>query len=201
MYMLFRGLHVLVSKTPYILYIVSCTFHIIPSLSLSPLLHPPSLPSSPSLSPLLSLPSPLLLSPPSLPSSPSLPLSPLLLSPPLSSDYKEYHTDTTVRFVVTLSAAHMSDAEAVGLHKKFKLESAISTNNMVRQIQTCRHNTLVLYVCIAGLGPNSLKVFRLDTLYNCMYRFNFKYTATNTPKNELLGTNLIIVRLYMYIEY
>ena len=47
-------------------------------------------------------------------------------------DYKEYHTDTTVRFVVTLSAEKLQEAEAAGLHKKFKLESAINTSNLVR---------------------------------------------------------------------
>ena len=47
------------------------------------------------------------------------------------SDYKEYHTDATVKFVVTMSANNMADAVATGIHKKFKLGSGISTNNMV----------------------------------------------------------------------
>lgn len=51
--------------------------------------------------------------------------------PPLR-DYKEYHTDTTVRFVVELSAEKMREAEALGIHKKFKLESTINTSNLVR---------------------------------------------------------------------
>ena len=46
-------------------------------------------------------------------------------------DYKEYHTDTTVKFVVTLSADKMMEAEAVGFHKKFKLESSLNTSNLV----------------------------------------------------------------------
>ena len=49
----------------------------------------------------------------------------------LYSDYKEYHTDTTVKFVVTLSADKMMEAEAVGFHKKFKLESSLTTSNLV----------------------------------------------------------------------
>jgi DNA topoisomerase-2 len=49
----------------------------------------------------------------------------------LYSDYKEYHTDTTVKFVVTLSADKMMEAEAVGFHKKFKLESSLNTSNLV----------------------------------------------------------------------
>ena len=73
---------------------------------------------------------------------PPLPLlSPLLSSPllpsfppalPSSSDYKEYHTDTTVKFVVTLSQEKMQEVERIGFHKKFKLESSLNTSNMVR---------------------------------------------------------------------
>ncbi len=48
------------------------------------------------------------------------------------SDYKEYHTDTTVKFVVTMTADKLSEAETVGFHKKFKLESNINTTNLVR---------------------------------------------------------------------
>ncbi len=47
------------------------------------------------------------------------------------SDYKEYHTDTTVKFVVSLTASNMTEAVSTGIHKKFKLENGISTNNMV----------------------------------------------------------------------
>lgn len=47
------------------------------------------------------------------------------------SDYKEYHTDTTVKFVVTLSEQKMKEAEEIGFHKKFKLETSLSTGNMV----------------------------------------------------------------------
>ena len=49
----------------------------------------------------------------------------------LHSDYKEYHTDTTVRFVVNVTAAKTEKAAVVGLYKKFKMESSISTANMV----------------------------------------------------------------------
>ncbi len=52
------------------------------------------------------------------------------------SDYKEYHTDTTVRFVVNLSTAKMEEAEKVGFHKKFKMEGSINTSNMVRSVRT-----------------------------------------------------------------
>ncbi|XP_065897461.1 DNA topoisomerase 2-alpha-like isoform X2 [Dysidea avara] len=62
-------------------------------------------------------------------------LEPMLLgsekSPPFISDYKEYHTDTTVKFVVTLSEQKMSEAEKAGFYKKFKLEGYLNTSNMV----------------------------------------------------------------------
>jgi DNA topoisomerase-2 len=50
---------------------------------------------------------------------------------PFITEYKEYHTDDTVRFVVELPAAHMQEALAVGLHNKFKLTTKISIGNMM----------------------------------------------------------------------
>jgi DNA topoisomerase-2 len=50
---------------------------------------------------------------------------------PYILDYKEYHTDTTVKFVVTLTEQKMVEAAETGFHKKFKLEGALSINNMV----------------------------------------------------------------------
>ena len=38
-----------------------------------------------------------------------------------------YHTDTTVKFVVTLSQEKMKEVERIGFHKKLKLESSINT--------------------------------------------------------------------------
>ena len=49
-------------------------------------------------------------------------------------DYKEYHTDTTVKFVVSMSEKNMAEAEAIGFHKKFKLEASINTSNMVIEL-------------------------------------------------------------------
>ncbi len=46
-------------------------------------------------------------------------------------DYKEHHTDTTVSFTITLTEDQMRDALAVGLDKKFKIETSICTSNMV----------------------------------------------------------------------
>ena len=46
-------------------------------------------------------------------------------------DYKEYHTDTTVKFTVKMSAEKLAQAEETGLHKVFKLQTSASTNTMV----------------------------------------------------------------------
>lgn len=50
---------------------------------------------------------------------------------PPASDYKEFHTDTTVRFVVYLTADKMAEAQKLGYHKKFKLETHLNTSNLV----------------------------------------------------------------------
>jgi len=52
-------------------------------------------------------------------------------TPALINDYKEYHTDTTVRFVVSMSEANLAKAEAEGLHRHFKLQSSYTTTSMV----------------------------------------------------------------------
>lgn len=48
-----------------------------------------------------------------------------------SQDYKEYHTDTTVHFVVTLTTAGKEAVEKDGLEKVFKVTSKLNTSNMV----------------------------------------------------------------------
>lgn len=50
---------------------------------------------------------------------------------PIISDYREYHTDTTVRFVVKMTDEQFKKAEKEGFHKVFKLQKTLSTNNMV----------------------------------------------------------------------
>lgn len=52
--------------------------------------------------------------------------------PPLITDYKEYHTDTTVRFVVKMTEEKLREVEAAGLHKVFKLQNPLTCNSMVR---------------------------------------------------------------------
>jgi DNA topoisomerase-2 len=50
---------------------------------------------------------------------------------PAISDFTQHHTDTTVRFTVTMTEEQMAAAEAKGLDKFFKLDSTLSTTNMV----------------------------------------------------------------------
>lgn len=52
-------------------------------------------------------------------------------TPALINDYKEYHTDTTVKFLVRMSEEKLAQAESVGLHKVFKLQSSLTCNSMV----------------------------------------------------------------------
>jgi DNA topoisomerase-2 len=47
-------------------------------------------------------------------------------------DYKEYHTDTTVRFVLSLAGPEaMAAAEAEGLERRLRLATQLSTSNLV----------------------------------------------------------------------
>ncbi|KAI8819632.1 DNA topoisomerase [Fimicolochytrium jonesii] len=46
-------------------------------------------------------------------------------------DYREYHTEAAVKFIVTMSEEQMALAEKEGLEKRFKLISSISTSNLV----------------------------------------------------------------------
>lgn len=51
--------------------------------------------------------------------------------PAMISDYKEYHTDTTVRFVATMKEEQLEKYCNEGLHKVFKLQNAINLTSMV----------------------------------------------------------------------
>jgi len=46
-------------------------------------------------------------------------------------DFREYHTENTVHFIVTLTPEKMREAEKAGLEKTFKIKSSISTANMM----------------------------------------------------------------------
>lgn len=49
----------------------------------------------------------------------------------INSDYKEYNTDTTIKFVVTMTPEKRQQAENEGVHKFFKLHSSIGLTSMV----------------------------------------------------------------------
>lgn len=49
----------------------------------------------------------------------------------LITDYKEYHTDVTVRFVVKMDDRQFKEAQSQGFHKYFKLQKPLSLNSMV----------------------------------------------------------------------
>ncbi|XP_054716162.1 DNA topoisomerase 2-alpha-like [Uloborus diversus] len=49
----------------------------------------------------------------------------------LITDYKEYHTDTTVRFVVTMSPDKLSQFRNQGIHRVFKLQTTLTISSMV----------------------------------------------------------------------
>jgi DNA topoisomerase-2 len=46
-------------------------------------------------------------------------------------DFREYHTENTVHFTVTMTSEKMKEAEKTGLDKVFKLKSSVSTANMM----------------------------------------------------------------------
>lgn len=48
----------------------------------------------------------------------------------LISDYKEYNTDTTVKFIITALPGQLQNMETEGLHKIFKLQTMINTSSM-----------------------------------------------------------------------
>ena len=51
--------------------------------------------------------------------------------PATISDFREYHTDSTVRFLITMPQNNLSKAEEQGIHKVFKLQTTFSTTFMV----------------------------------------------------------------------
>lgn len=46
------------------------------------------------------------------------------------ADYKEYNTDTTIKFIISCLPGRLADLENEGLHKIFKLQNMISTTSM-----------------------------------------------------------------------
>lgn len=62
--------------------------------------------------------------------------------PAMITDFKEYHTDTTVRFVVKMSEEKLQEAEHAGLHKVFKLQTPLTCNSMVMPTTPCLHRNV-----------------------------------------------------------
>lgn len=58
-------------------------------------------------------------------------------TPSSISDYKEYNTDTTVKFIVTMNSEKLRVAEEEGLHKFFKLQTTISLSSMCVFDESC----------------------------------------------------------------
>ena len=52
-------------------------------------------------------------------------------TPSFINDYRDYHTDTTVRYIINLSENNLNKAITDGIHKTFKLQSSMSTTSMV----------------------------------------------------------------------
>lgn len=46
-------------------------------------------------------------------------------------DFKEYHTETSVHFIVTVTEAQMAKHESAGFEKVFKVKSSLPTSNMI----------------------------------------------------------------------
>jgi DNA topoisomerase-2 len=51
--------------------------------------------------------------------------------PQMITDFKEYHSEETVKFVVKMKPEQLQRYEREGLHKVFKLQNVINTSSMV----------------------------------------------------------------------
>jgi DNA topoisomerase-2 len=73
-----------------------------------------------------------------------------MLADKIIEDFQEFHTDTTVSFLVTVTPERMSefDADPALVYKTFKLDSFLSTANMVLFDE---HGKLVKYQSIADI--------------------------------------------------
>ena len=79
-----------------------------------------------------------------------------------------YHTDTTVKFVVTM----MAETEEKGFHKRFKLESSLSLrrSNLVRVVKTLCESLFLLIRCCS-----------IKTAVFISIAMNWKYCASSIP--------------------
>jgi DNA topoisomerase-2 len=49
---------------------------------------------------------------------------------PFIKDFKENHTDTSVKFTITVAPEKLAEIHSAGMLKKFKLEGSVATSNM-----------------------------------------------------------------------
>ncbi|CAB3247791.1 unnamed protein product [Arctia plantaginis] len=87
---------------------------------------------------------------------------------PLISEYKDYNTDTTVRFVVSLLPGKLAEVEAEGIHKVFKLQTTISLTCM----NAFDHN-----VCLK-------KYDKVEEILRDFYELRLKYYARRKEYRE-----------------
>ncbi|XP_039209913.1 DNA topoisomerase 2-alpha [Crotalus tigris] len=135
-------------------------------------------------------------------------LEPMLIgtekTPSLITDYKEYHTDTTVKFIITMSEQKLVEAEAIGLHKVFKLQSPLSCSNMVlfdhagclKKYETAEdillefYQVRLRYYCLRKdwltgmLGAESAKINNQARFI--LEKIEGKIVIENKPKKELI---------------
>ncbi|KAH9638562.1 hypothetical protein HF086_000963 [Spodoptera exigua] len=98
-------------------------------------------------------------------------LEPLLGSDkvkPMISEYREYNTDTTVRFVVSLLPGKLAEVEAEGVHKVFKLQTTISLT------------------CMNAFDHNSClkKYDKVEEILRDFYELRLKYYARRKEYRE-----------------
>ncbi|XP_034271655.1 DNA topoisomerase 2-alpha isoform X1 [Pantherophis guttatus] len=133
-------------------------------------------------------------------------------TPSLIMDYKEYHTDTTVKFVITMSEHKLVEAETIGLHKVFKLQSPLSCSNMVlfdhvgclKKYETAEdildefYQVRLRYYCLRKewltgmLGAESAKLNNQARFI--IEKIEGKIVIENKPKKELI--NVLVERGY-----
>ncbi|KAJ1370195.1 DNA topoisomerase 2 [Parelaphostrongylus tenuis] len=103
-------------------------------------------------------------------------LEPMLESsdkkPALISDFKEYHTDTTVRFVIKLPHGKLRELEAEGLHRVFKLQTVLNTTSMVLfdALGCLRKFNTVEEICIEFFGTRKQKYIERKAFMEGMLR-------------------------------
>lgn len=107
---------------------------------------------------------------------------------PPFSDYKEYHTDATVKFIVTLPQDKLSKFEEEGMHKAFKLQSSLATSSMVGLALS----TLTPHMY--GWSTMAIHIFILALLY---YYFYFLLDFITFIFYFLLDFTLFLLHLFL----